>query len=197
MKPRVFVIGWDGATFDLIRPWVKEGKLPTIAKLMEEGVYGNLRSTLPPMTFPAWTSFMTGKNPGKHGIFDFTRPRAGTYELEFVNGGKRQGKTFWQILSDAGREVVSISLPCTFPPNKVNGVMISGFDAPGGGPGSHVDARGMYPPEFHDELVKNVGEHPIGASIVKDINAGRPDLAMEEVKQTIRKKAATAKYLVQ
>jgi predicted AlkP superfamily phosphohydrolase/phosphomutase len=196
MKPRVFVIGWDGATFDLIRPWVKEGKLPTIAKLMEEGVYGNLRSTLPPMTFPAWTSFMTGKNPGKHGIFDFTRPRAGTYELEFVNGGKRQGKTFWQILSDAGREVVSISLPCTFPPNKVNGVMISGFDAPGGGPGSHVDARGMYPPGLYDELLCQVGQHPIGASIVKEINQGRPDLAMEQVRQTIARKAATAKYLI-
>ena len=145
---RIVMIGWDGATFDLIPPGSAEGKLPTIARLMAAGVHGPLRSTMPPWTFPAWTSFMTGKNPGKHGIFDFFRPRPGTYDLEFVNGGHRRGATFWKILGDAGRKVVSISMPCTFPPEPVNGVMISGFDFPGEGPGSYVDARGMYPPEL-------------------------------------------------
>ena len=97
----VFMIGWDGATFDLIRPWVAEGKLPNIARLMEKGVHGPRRSTIPPWTFPAWTSFMTGKNPGKHGIFDFLRP-GGTYDLEFVNGSHRRARTFWDLLSAAG-----------------------------------------------------------------------------------------------
>ena len=60
---RVFIIGWDGATFDLIKPWVAEGKLPNIARLLENGSHGELRSTLPPMTFPAWSSFLTGKDP--------------------------------------------------------------------------------------------------------------------------------------
>ena len=73
---RVFIVGWDGATFDLIKPWVAEGKLPHIAEVLENGAHGLLRSTLPPMTFPAWTSFMTGKNPAKHGIFD---PRLGKW----------------------------------------------------------------------------------------------------------------------
>jgi predicted AlkP superfamily phosphohydrolase/phosphomutase len=193
---RVFIIGWDGATFDLIKPWVAEGKLPTIARLMQEGVHGLLRSTVPPWTFPAWSSFMTGKNPGKHGIFDFTRPKPHSYDLEFVNGGKRRGDTFWKILSQAGRAVISISLPCTFPPENVNGVMISGFDAPGGGPGSYVDEKGMKPEGIYQELCKNVGPHPIGASVVKGINQGRPDLVMEEVARNIQKKAATAKYLM-
>jgi predicted AlkP superfamily phosphohydrolase/phosphomutase len=194
---RVFIIGWDGATFDLIRPWVAEGKLPNVAKLMETGTHGPLRSTLPPWTFPAWNSFMTGKNPGKHGIFDFLRMRPGTYDLEFVNGGHRRAATFWQLLSTAGRSVVSISVPCTFPPERVNGVMISGFDVPGGGgPGSAVDARGIYPREFYDELTKNVGGHPVGAAGVKDINAGRPDLAVELILTAIERKAATAKYLI-
>src|SRR5438093_9058449 len=113
---RVFMIGWDGATFDLIRPWVAEGKLPNIARLVETGVHGPLRSTIPPWTFPAWTSFMTGKNPGKHGIFDFFRTRPGSYDLEFVNGGMRRTVSFWQILSAAGHPVISVSVPCTFPP---------------------------------------------------------------------------------
>jgi predicted AlkP superfamily phosphohydrolase/phosphomutase len=196
MIQRVFMIGWDGATFDLIRPWVKEGKLPNIARLMQNGVHGPLRSTVPPWTFPAWTSFMTGKNPGKHGIFDFFRPRTGSYSLEYVNGGHRRGETFWQILSRAGRRVISISLPCTFPPDPVNGIMISGFDFPGEGPGSDVDARGMHPPQLYDELLQTVGRHPIDASIIKEVNQGRFDLVLERMLETLRKKAVTAKYLL-
>jgi predicted AlkP superfamily phosphohydrolase/phosphomutase len=194
---KVFIIGWDGATFDLIRPWVEQGELPNLAGIMAEGVHGPLRSTMPPWTFPAWSSFMTGKNPGKHGIYDFTRPRPGTYELEFVNGGQRRGETFWRVLSRAGRRVISISVPCTFPPEPVNGVMISGFDAPGlGGRGTHVDARGMHPRELYDELDRQGIRHPIGAFVVNDINRGRPDLAVEHVLETIRAKSATAKYLI-
>jgi predicted AlkP superfamily phosphohydrolase/phosphomutase len=197
MMTPVFMIGWDGATFDLIRPWVAQGKLPTFARLMAAGAHGPLRSTLPPMTFPAWSSFMTGTNPGKHGIYDFTRPQPGRYELEFVNGGQRRAPSFWQLLSQAGRRVVSISLPCTYPPEPVNGVMISGFDAPGlGGSGAHVDARGMYPPELYDELCRNVGHHPID-SIVSDIARGRPEAGLERSLETIRQKSATAKYLLQ
>jgi predicted AlkP superfamily phosphohydrolase/phosphomutase len=194
---RTFIIGWDGATFDLIHPWLAQGKLPNLARVIEQGASGNLRSTLPPMTFPAWSSFMTGVNPGKHGIYDFTRRRKDKYDLEFVNGGHRRAPSFWRLLSDAGRRVISVSVPCTFPPEVVNGVMISGFDAPGlGGEGATVDARGMYPPQLCSELIDHVGRHPIGAFIVNDVNAGRPDLAVRKMVQTIAQKAATVKYLM-
>lgn len=193
---RLFMVGWDGATFDLIRPWVAEGHLPTIARLMKEGVHGELESTIPHWTFPAWTSFMTGKNPGKHGIFDFFRPKRESYDLEFVNGSHRRAPTFWKLLSDAGRNVVSISVPCTFPPEEVNGDMISGFDFPGEGPGSFVDARGMYPPKLFDELANNVGRHPIDPSISKEVNRGEYQLVIERTLETVRAKSATAKYLM-
>ncbi|MGA2033377.1 MAG: alkaline phosphatase family protein [Thermoguttaceae bacterium] len=195
--PRVCIIGWDGATFDLIRPWVAEGKLPTLARLMATGAHGPLRSVIPPMTFPAWSSFLTGKNPGKHGVLDFTRRRKGTYQLEFVNGGQRHAPSFWQILSQAGRKVISISLPCTFPPEPVNGVMISGFDAAGlAGETAYVDARGMYPPGLDEELRREVGRHPIGAFVAQEINSGQTDLALERMLATVRQKAATARYLM-
>lgn len=198
MSEKVFIIGWDGATWDLMRPWVAEGKLPNIAKIMEAGASGNLRSTLPPMTFPAWTSFMTGKNPGKHGIYDFTRPKPGSYELEFVNGGQRQAPTFWQLLSEAGRRVISISVPGTYPPEKVNGIMLSGFDAPGmDGANQTLDARAMYPPELCEELNRETGGHPIGSFPMADINAGRPQVAIEKILQVVREKARTTKYLMQ
>jgi predicted AlkP superfamily phosphohydrolase/phosphomutase len=194
---RVLLIGWDGATFDLVGPWVEQGKLPNLARLMNRGVHGPLRSTIPPWSFQAWSSFMTGKNPGQHGIYDFFRTPPGTYDLEFVNAGHRRGgATLWDLLSRAGRRVVSIAIPGTYPPDPVNGVMISGFDFPGEGPGSFVDARGMYPPGLHAELLRNVGPHPIDAPILKDLKTGQVRTALERILDTIRQQAATAKYLL-
>ncbi len=193
---RVMLIGWDGATWDLVRPWVDEGRLPNLARLLERGVHGPLRSTVPPWSFQAWSSFLTGKNPGKHGIYDFFRTPPGTYDLEFVNADHRRGgATFWELLSRAGRKVVSIAIPGTFPPDPVNGAMISGFDFPGEGPGSYVDARGMYPPELHAELTRNVGPFPIDAPILSDLRQGRYEVALEKVLETVRQQAAAARYL--
>jgi predicted AlkP superfamily phosphohydrolase/phosphomutase len=193
---RIFLIGWDGATFDLLRPWVAQGKLPHIASLLERGVHGPLRSTTPPGTFPAWTSFLTGMNPGEHGIFSLFRPRPGTYDLELTNSRHRRATTLWQRLTEAGRKVVAISLPGTFPPEPVNGVMISGYDFPGKGPGSFVDARGMYPRALYAELNHNVGPHPVDASIIGEVNRGQLDVVLERFLETIHRKAATAKYLM-
>jgi predicted AlkP superfamily phosphohydrolase/phosphomutase len=150
------------------------------------------------MTFPAWSSFMTGKNPAKHGIYDFTRQKPGTYDLEFVNGGQRRAPTFWKLLSDAGKRVISISVPCTYPPEAINGAMLSGFDAAGlGGSSSKLDARGMYPRELYDELERELGGHPIGSFPINEINQGRAEAAVEKILEVIGRKAATAKYLMQ
>ena len=77
-KTKVLVIGLDGATFDLIKPWAAQGHLPTLNHLLHNGVHAPLRSTMPPMTAPAWTSFATGVNPGKHCIFDFLNRAIGS-----------------------------------------------------------------------------------------------------------------------
>ena len=68
---RVFVLGLDGATWDVLRPLVQQGHLPRLARLMEQGAAGTLRSVFPPLSPVAWTAVMTGKNSGKHGIFEF------------------------------------------------------------------------------------------------------------------------------
>jgi predicted AlkP superfamily phosphohydrolase/phosphomutase len=125
---KLLIIGLDGATFDLIKPWAAEGKLPTLAKLMQDGVSGDLESTLPPVTSPAWPTFMTGKNPGKHGVFDFIRPRAGTFDM--VNASQIHGKLLWEILSEAGYSVGVLNVPITYPPRKVNGYMVPGLLSP-------------------------------------------------------------------
>lgn len=128
---RVLVIGIDGATFDLLHPWVEAGDLPNLAQLMAEGVHGSLESTIPPVTSPAWPTFATGKNPGKHSVFDFIRPIGGDFEL--VNASSIRAPTLWQLLSEAGRKVGVMNVPVTYPPAPVNGFIIAGMLSPVGG----------------------------------------------------------------
>ena len=153
---RVLVIGIDGGTLDLIRPWAEEGHLPSLARLMEEGAWGRLESTLPPVTSPAWPTFATGKNPGKHGVFDFIRPSGGDFEM--VNSTYIQARTLWQILSDAGRKVGVINVPVTYPPRPVNGFIISGLLSPHSG---HF----TYPEDLLDPYRGELGPYRIAPSV--------------------------------
>src|ERR1700687_60558 len=124
----LLIIGLDGATWDLLDPWIAAGRLPNLARIRGAGWFGPLRSTMPPATLPSWTTFMTGVNPGKHGIFDFTRREVGSYEVRFVNGSLRKAPTVWQLLSAVGRRVCVLGLPGTYPPEEITGCMVSGCD---------------------------------------------------------------------
>jgi predicted AlkP superfamily phosphohydrolase/phosphomutase len=126
----LLIIGLDGATWDLLDPWIERGWLPNLGRIRRRGTWGPLRSTMPPATLPSWTTFMTGMNPGRHGIFDFTRRELGTYSVQFVNASFRKSRTIWKHLSDAGRRVCVLGVPGTYPPEPLNGCMISGFDTP-------------------------------------------------------------------
>jgi predicted AlkP superfamily phosphohydrolase/phosphomutase len=187
---KVLIIGLDGGTFDLIKPWVKEGKLPNIARLMHSGVYNNLQSTIPPMTFPAWNAFMTGKNPGKHGVFDFMERKNGTYDLEIKNAHHRKSETIWKIASKAGKRCAVIGVPVTYPPEEINGIMISGFDTP------FLDERIMYPRELFNELKEKVGQYIVTAEYEKKLRNGQIKEAVKELFLAIDRKAETAKYLL-
>ena len=147
---KIFVLGLDGATLDRIGPWVDEGELPNFQRLMSEGVCGPLRSTSPPLTPPAWTSSLTGKNPGKHNIFDFFKHDPKSYKRGIVSVHDRRSKAIWNILSDCGREVGVFNVPITFPPEKVNGFVVTGMLTPSG------ESDFAYPPELKDELLKRV-----------------------------------------
>ena len=129
---RALLIGLDGATFDVLGPLMDRGMMPNLKALAAEGASGILESTKPPITPAAWTTFMTGKGPGKHGIIDFMRYDPQTNRLVFNNNQEIRQKTIWQILSEKNFRVGSINVPMTFPPEKVNGFMISGFDTPSG-----------------------------------------------------------------
>ncbi|RMG93273.1 MAG: hypothetical protein D6706_15605 [Chloroflexi bacterium] len=127
---RVLVIGLDGATFDVIHLLAEQGRLPNLMRLMEKGVWGELRSTMPPITPTAWTSFFTGKNPGKHGIYDFQELDPLTYQFRPVRADRHEEKTVWQLLTEAGLTSVVIDVPFTYPPTPIEGIMITGYGTP-------------------------------------------------------------------
>lgn len=125
-QSKVVVIGLDGATWNLIKPWAEKGELSIFKKLMENGVLGNLESTIPPVTGPAWVSFSTGKNPGKHGIFDFVKLENNSLKLHKSKDIKCQ--TIYEILSKKNLRNIVIGLPLSFPPDEhFKGIMFSDF----------------------------------------------------------------------
>jgi predicted AlkP superfamily phosphohydrolase/phosphomutase len=144
-KKRVLIIGLDGATLDLVKPWVAEGKLPHLARMMQEGVHGPLRSVIPTVSPPAWTTFMTGQNPGRHGIYDFITRAPDSYQLQSSRRDLSQLRTMFGVLSQAEKQMGVINVPLTYPPEKVNGFMVSGLKSPWRG-------RWTYPPELQERL---------------------------------------------
>jgi len=130
---QVLVIGLDGATFDIIDPLVAEGKMPTLARLARQGARATLTSTIPPNSAPAWTSFMTGLNPAKHGILDFRAVDLRSYEVytsTFVTSAAFAGKTIFDMAGKGTRGVVAFRVPLTYPTWPTNGLMVAGYPTP-------------------------------------------------------------------
>jgi predicted AlkP superfamily phosphohydrolase/phosphomutase len=125
---QVLVLGIDGATFKLIGPMVRSGRLPNFKGLMEGGAWGVLESTIPPVTIPAWVSMMTGKNPGRLGYFDLLR-RDG-YGVEPNSYCYWKHAPIWQILNRHGIRTGVMNLPGTYPPEEVDGFMLTGMLTP-------------------------------------------------------------------
>jgi len=166
---RILVIGIDGGTFDLIQPWAEAGDLPNLTFLMSEGVHTPLESTRPPVTSPAWPTFATGMNPGKHGVFDFIRPirqiqessgggKARTGQFELVNATSIRTPTLWQILSQAGRRVGVMNVPVTYPPAPVNGFVVAGMLSP-------MEGDFTYPADLFDRYADSIPPYRIAPRV--------------------------------
>jgi predicted AlkP superfamily phosphohydrolase/phosphomutase len=188
---RVLVIGLDGATFDLIDPWIEEGKLPMLAQCIEEGTRSTLQSTPLSNSAQAWSSFITGKNPGKHGIYDFFEAIGDSYGVRFLNASFRKGKSLWGLASDAGKKVGVMNVPMTYPPEAVNGFLIPGLDSPG------IDGDFAYPKGLMEEINREVGGYILEAGIWGYIRRGKPGIALQKLLEMVKIRTATAKYLMQ
>lgn len=186
---KIFVIGLDGATFDLIKPFIAQGKLPTFKKLMDRGAWSELRSTVPPVTASAWSSFMTGKNPGAHGLFDFMQRRDGSYDLAPVSVRDRDGKAVWDLIGDAGGKVIVLNVPVTWPPPPVNGLLVTGMLTP------RNATEYTYPHELADELREHIGEYIVYSDEV--YSKGRGEIFMQALKHSAAQRVRAAEYLMQ
>lgn len=129
--------------------------MPVCKRLIEQGVSGPLDSTMPPTSGPSWSTFATGKNPGKTGIYDFLYRRPGSYVFPPVSTRMRSGKTLWSILSERGKRVGVVNIPISYPVEKVAGVMVSGWMTP------YFATDYTYPPELAAEIDRNVGDYRI------------------------------------
>jgi predicted AlkP superfamily phosphohydrolase/phosphomutase len=159
MKDRVLVIGLDGATWVALDPLMASGRMPALAALVAKGFRAPLESTVPPVTAPAWSSFITGQNPGRHGIYQFYEidpwseralgRGADTFMAEpgvVVNGTALGGPKLWEVAGAVGLRCATINLPMTYPPSEINGLMVTDMLTP---PGSR---RFTWPAELADEL---------------------------------------------
>lgn len=144
-KKRVLVIGLEGISPELLISLVNSGKLPNLAKILENGTMINLTSPLPLVSPVTWTSFSTGKNPGKHGIFGWQQCNLSNYQTYIPLSDDIKSKTFWEILSEEGKKVIVINAYLTYPPKDINGTIISGTPSLG---------LSTFPPELKEEIEK-------------------------------------------
>jgi predicted AlkP superfamily phosphohydrolase/phosphomutase len=150
---KVIVIGLDGADWRLLTPWIKEGHLPTLAKLVSEGAWGFLRTSIRPESSVAWSSFSTGVNPGKHGVFGFAIYDAHQHRYRLANGSSVRVKRFWDLLGQQGRRVGLLNIPMTYPPVPVNGFMVTGMLTPG------TDVAFTHPPSLQRQLLRRFEDY--------------------------------------
>ena len=127
---KFMVLSIDGVPLGLLQQLAAQGELPHLAGLIEQNGLHQMRSVQPTVSCVAWSSYMTGANPGKHGIFGFIDRRDGSYDLDFPNGRHMATPHLWDILSRADKRVFGMNVPATYPPRPVNGILIGGFLAP-------------------------------------------------------------------
>jgi predicted AlkP superfamily phosphohydrolase/phosphomutase len=171
----VYVVGLDGADWSLLRPWAEEGTLPTVARILDEGVAGDLESTRPPVTFPAWKCYSTGKTPGKLGVYEWFAYDRATNEISANDATDFRSREYWDVLADRGHRAGVVNMPTTHPPKE---------NAPDGGSGD----------EDHDGTVLTVAGSPanerkrftIPESLKSDLRDEipdyrvKPDLVLDE-----------------
>ena len=131
MNPKVLVLGLDGATWKVLLPLIKMDKLPTLAKIINKGVYGNLVSTFPPATGPAWLSMATGKNPGKTGVYDFLTRKGMDFSTKVINSfDYRKNNPYWDLLNKKGYKTYLLNYPMLYPFYEIDGAMVGGMGTP-------------------------------------------------------------------
>ena len=182
------MIGLDGAPFGVIQRLAEEGILPNIKKLIEEGAFGPLLSSYLPETPIAWTSIMTGKNAGKHGVYDWGERAEGSYDIGVSLSHSCKEPPLWQIIGKEGKEVGIFNLPLTYPPKPLNGFLVSGFDTPS------TKVCFTYPDSLSDDIRSRIKDYVLAEQEV--YTRGLERRYVDGLLYSLEKKEAAALYLI-
>ena len=183
---RVVFVGLDGTPFTFMQRLIKEGRAPNAARLAEQGSLLRMDSMWPWVSSVAWSTMMTGVNPGKHNIFGFIDRDPATYKQFIPTSRQMKARTLWEVLSDAGKRVAVVNVPVTYPPRQVNGLLVAGFLSPS-------LEKAVYPASYLPTL------RSLGYIVDADPWKAREskDRALEEVNAALDARIRTLFYLLE
>lgn len=179
-RQKVVVLGIDGAPCSLLKQFTDQGIMPNLADLAKKGTLTDMTASIPEVSSTSWSTFMTGVNPGKHGIYGFMELQKNSYKWKFPNSNDVRSETLWDIAANNNKKSIVLNVPQTYPAKKVNGILTAGFVA--------LDLKQATYPESAYEYLKSIG-------YIMDVNAQKAKESLEalaiEIDRTfeIRKKA--------
>ncbi len=146
---KAIVVGIDGVSCRLLNRFTKEGLMPNLADIVSKGTITDMTASIPEISSTSWTTFMTGVNPGKHGIYGFMELQKGSYKWRFPNSADIKSKTLWEIAGEQGKKSIVLNVPSTYPARPLNGILTAGFVA--------LDLKKATYPDMAYEYLKNIG----------------------------------------
>ena len=181
---RVVLIGVDGTPCTLVRRFIEDGTMPCVAQLVPRGTLLQMDTSIPDISSVAWTSFMTGANPGRHGVYGFLDLQPNSYKIYFPNSRHIQSETLWDVAGRAGRRSIVINVPSTYPARPLNGMLVSGFVA--------IDLnKATYPQELVPKLRELDYRIDVDARKIQQSH----DALMDDILKTLERRVETLLYL--
>ncbi len=183
---RVVFLGLDGTPFTFLQRLIAEGRAPNAERLVRQGSLLRMDSTWPWVSSVAWSSMMTGVNPGKHNIFGFIDRDPATYKQFIPTSQNMRARTLWEVLGDAGKRVIVVNVPVTYPPRPVNGILVGCFLSPS-------LEKAVYPASYLPTL------QSLGYVVDADPWKAREskDLALQEVNSVLDARIRTLYHLLE
>ena len=183
---KALVIGLDGVPYTLMQRFIADGIMPNTAALVKTGTLHRMTTSIPEVSSVAWTTFMTGVNPGKHGIYGFMDLRPGTYDMFFPDFKFVKSETMWELLGKYGKRSIVVNVPSTYPAREINGLLISGFVA--------IDLKKATYPQSYVPLLEQMGYR-------LDVDATKAresmDLFVTDLKETLKKREEALLYFIE
>lgn len=187
MNKKLIVFGLDCVPPALLfEKW--KAQLPVMKSIIDGSLYGPLRSIMPPITIPAWMSMLTSKNPGRLGCYGFRSRKGHSYiDIQIANARTIRERKVWEILGEHQKRVILIGIPQTYPPMRVNGILVSGFMTPS----TTVDYT--FPQELKEDIITKVGDYTVD---VKDFRTDNKEYIKKQIFDMTEKRFKLLKFLL-